>query len=400
MGEAGVGEAGVSEAGAEAKAAGERGGAADARRRIEARARELGFDAVGFARADEPIDEDFARYEAFLDAGMHGTMDYLAEHREARRRLDGEAILAGARSVICLARRYHRGGEGEGEGVVGSIARYARGRDYHTFLRRRLRQLAAFVRGLGPGVEARAVVDTAPVLERAWAARAGLGFVGKNGLLIVPGQGSYALLGEVVTTLALPAGVPMRERCGACTRCLDACPTGAFVRPFVLDARRCVSYLSIEHRGPVDEALRPAMGGHLFGCDACQEACPFNATRPAPASSTEPFAPLPKWRALGPESLLELEPGVWDELAASSPVKRAGEAGIVRNALTVLANGGRAAACAPAIERLRDTHPDAAVREHAAWALSRGGERRGDGPAPGPAEGAPGERGDAEEAGS
>jgi epoxyqueuosine reductase len=366
----------VSEVGAEAKAAGA-WGAADAKRRIEEKARELGFDAVGVARADEPLDDDYARYEDFIDAGLHGTMAYVAEHREARRRIDGEAIMVGAKSVICLARRYHRGGEGEGEGVVGGIARYARGRDYHTFLRRKLRQLAAFVRRLGPGVEARAVVDTAPVLERAWAARSGLGFVGKNGLIIVPGQGSYALLGEVVTTLALPPGVPMRERCGACTRCLDACPTGAFVRPFVLDARRCVSYLSIEHRGPIDEALRPAMGGHLFGCDACQEACPFNATRPAPASSTEPFAPLPAWKALRPEALLELEPGAWDEIAASSPLQRAGEAGLVRNALTAIANEGRAAEFAPAIERLRASHADAGVREHAAWALSRRDEMHG-----------------------
>ncbi|MCU0682766.1 MAG: tRNA epoxyqueuosine(34) reductase QueG [Polyangiaceae bacterium] len=345
------------------------GGSADLRQRLAARARELGFDAVGVARADEPLGDDFERYEAFLDAGMHGTMAYLAEHREARRRLDGEAILVGAKSVICLARRYGRGGEGQGEGVVDAIARYARGRDYHSFLRKRLRQLAKFVRGLAPGVEARALLDTAPVLERAWAARSGLGFVGKNGLIIVPGQGSYVLLGEVVTTLALPPDVPMRERCGSCTRCLDACPTGAFVRPFVLDARRCIAYLSIEHRGPIDEELRPGLGGHLFGCDACQEACPFNAARLPPAPSSEAFAPLPAWRALGLEGLLELEPGSWDRLAESSPLQRAGEASVVRNAITALANRGQAAEFAPALERLAATHPDAAVREHAAWAL-------------------------------
>ncbi|HEU4538470.1 MAG TPA: tRNA epoxyqueuosine(34) reductase QueG, partial [Polyangiaceae bacterium] len=341
---------------------------------LAARARELGFDALGVARADEPLGDDFERYEAFVEAGMHGTMAYLAEHREARRRLDGDAILAGAKSVICLAKRYGRGGEGEGEGVVDAIARYARGRDYHSFLRKRLRQLAKFVRGLAPGAEARALLDTAPVLERAWAARAGLGFVGKNGLLIVPGQGSFVLLGEVVTTLALPPDVPMHERCGACTRCLDACPTGAFVRPFVLDARRCVAYLSIEHRGPIDEGLRPGLGGHLFGCDVCQEVCPFNAGRSAAAASSEAFAPLPAWRSLGPEGLLELEPGAWDRLAEHSPLRRAGEAGLVRNAITVLANAGRAAELAPALERLAASHPDAGVREHAAWALGRPGD--------------------------
>ena len=186
-------------------------------------------------------------------------MGYLADAREARRRLDTDAILEGARSVICVAERYVRGGAPPGEAgkrgrgwsrVVQAIARYARGHDYHNHLRRRLRKLAAFVRTLGEGVEARPICDDAPVLERAWAARAGLGFVGKNGLLIAPGVGSFVLLGEVVTTLALLPDTPMAERCGSCTLCLDACPTGAFDAPFVLDPRRCISYLTIELRGP------------------------------------------------------------------------------------------------------------------------------------------------------
>jgi epoxyqueuosine reductase len=345
------------------------GGGLAWRRAIAAKARELGFDAVGVARADEPLGDDFERYEAFVDAGMHGTMAYLAEHREARRRLDGDAILPGAKSVLCLASRYGRPGEGAGQGVVGGIARYARGRDYHGFLRKRLRKLADYVRGLAPGASARALVDTAPVLERAWAARSGLGFVGKNGLLIVPGQGSFLLLGEVVTTLTLPPDVPMRERCGACTRCLDACPTGAFVEPFVLDARRCIAYLTIEHRGPFDPALRPATGEHLFGCDVCQEVCPFNAG-PTSARSSEPFAPLAAWRELDLGDVFGLAPGAWARVAEGSPLKRAGEAGLVRNAATAAANGGRVD-LAPALARLARAHPDAGVREHAAWALER-----------------------------
>src|SRR5450432_3921538 len=205
---------------------------ADARVREAARA--LGFDAVGIARADTPLDADYERYRAFIGEGMHGEMDWLKENGEVRRRVDTDAILAGAKSVVCVASRYARTREDEASDpeTARTIARYARGRDYHNGLRKKLRRLAAFVRRLGTAeapVHARPLVDDAPVLERAWAARAGLGFVGKNGLLIVPGQGSLVLLGEVVTTLSLAADEPMTERCGTCTRCLDACPTQAFV---------------------------------------------------------------------------------------------------------------------------------------------------------------------------
>ena len=208
--------------------------------RVRAKARELGFDTVAVARADVSLERDVERYEAFVAAGMHGEMSWLARHRDARARLDGDSILPGARSVVCLARRYQRPPQRERDDpeTARTIARYARGRDYHGFLRQRVRRLAAFIRTLGsPGrpVSARPLCDDAPVLERAWASRAGLGFVGKNGLLIVPGVGSMVLLGEVVTTLRLDLDEPMTERCGACTRCLEACPTRAFVAPFVLD---------------------------------------------------------------------------------------------------------------------------------------------------------------------
>ena len=203
--------------------------------RLVAEANRLGFDAVGFARADVPLGADFAHYESFVAHGMHGEMQWLADLPEARKRLDGEHILPGAKTVVCLARRYGRAADPDGP-----IARYARGRDYHNGMRKKLRKLAAFARTLGAGVTARPLCDQEPILERAWAARSGLGFVGKNGLLIVPGAGSFVLLGEVVTTLSLDDeayGTPMRERCGTCTRCLDACPTQAFRAPFVLDPR-------------------------------------------------------------------------------------------------------------------------------------------------------------------
>jgi epoxyqueuosine reductase len=258
---------------------------------LRERAGSLGFDRVGIASAAGPLEPEFSRYEAFVDAEKHGKMAYLAESREARRRLDTDAILEGAKSVICVAERYAGGPQGS-EGVAPYIAKYARGSDYHNHLRRRLRKLAAFARTLARGARARPMSDDAPVLERAWAARAGLGFIGKNGLLIAPGLGSFVLLGEVVTTLPLTPDLPMTERCGSCSLCLDACPTGAFDAAFVLDPRRCISYLTIELRGPMPEELRSAVGEHLFGCDECQDVCPYNRA----AGETKPrYLPLSRW---------------------------------------------------------------------------------------------------------
>ncbi|MFO0553254.1 MAG: tRNA epoxyqueuosine(34) reductase QueG [Polyangiaceae bacterium] len=257
----------------------------DLKARIVEHARILGFDAVGVARADVELEPEHGRYLGFLERGLHGSMGYLAESPEARRTLASEAILPGARSVICLARRYQRtpAEEASDPPVAQLVARYARGHDYHNHLRKKLRRLAVFVRGLAAGVEARPLCDEEPILERAWASRAGLGFIGKNGLLIVPGKGSFVLLGEVVTTLALPPDTPIAERCGACTRCLDACPTQAFDAPFVLDPRRCVAYLTIE--APLEPRAR-SMGEHLFGCDDRQTACPTTEPRSSRGRAT------------------------------------------------------------------------------------------------------------------
>jgi len=311
---------------------------------IVARAEVLGFDAVGFARADLPLEEDHARYEAFIDDGFHGEMAYLAEHREVRRGLDGEGILPGARTVVCLARRYAGSKQEEPSPVstAAAIARYARGRDYHNHLRKRLQKLAAHVRTLAPGVEARALIDTAPVLERAWAARAGLGFIGKNGLLIVPGVGSYTLLGEVVTTLELPAsalGQPMAERCGRCRACLEACPTDAFVRPFVLDARRCLAYATIERKTAPPEDQWAALGeGHLFGCDDCQTCCPYNhAPRPSLPEGS-PFRPHERWDEVSLADLVAMDDETFGTFTAGSPLRRPSRRGLSRNAL-LLASG-------------------------------------------------------------
>jgi epoxyqueuosine reductase len=370
--------------------------------KVRAHARELGFDAVGIARADVSLDRDIERYDAFVGAGMYGEMEWLARHRDARARLDGDAILEGARSVVCLARRYQgpsrrerderasgtdaADGTDATDGTAGAIARYARGRDYHGFLRQRVRRLAAFIRALGTTesgrpAEARPLCDDAPVLERAWAARAGLGFVGKNGLLIVPGVGSMVLLGEVVTTLRLEVDAPMVERCGSCRRCLDACPTQAFAAPFVLDPRRCISYLTIEHRSEVEPSLRQGMGEHLFGCDDCQTACPFNAgtTSRAPLwdEDGDPFAPLERWARIDLEQLLALDGSAWEAVSQGTPVKRAGRTGIARNAAIVLGNRGAPAAL-PALRQAAATHDDPIVRDAAAWAIARIGAHDGE----------------------
>jgi epoxyqueuosine reductase len=337
--------------------------------RVKAHARSLGFEAVGIAPAGA-IEADHARYERFIARGYHGEMAWLANNAEARRTASAASILEGAKSVICVASSYKRSAEDEARDapLTRGIARYARGRDYHNGLRKKLRKLAAFVRTLAKDACARPLCDDAPILERAWAARAGLGFIGKNGLLIVPGCGSFVLLGEVVTTLALTPDAPKKERvrdsCGSCTRCIDVCPTHAIVEPFVLDARRCISYLTIELRGPMPVELRADVGEHLFGCDDCQTVCPFNQT--SRGTTTDPrYEPLERWTQTALENLVNdtvLGPG--------TPLARATPDGIARNAAIVLGNRPRAGGHA-ALERAAESHPASVVRDAAQWALAQ-----------------------------
>ena len=346
------------------------------RETIIEKARALGFDAVGIARADVPLEVEHARYRSFIERGMHGDMAYLAEHADARRRLDTDAILEGAKSVICVARSYarHRDAEAADPDVARLIARYARGQDYHNHLRKKLRSLAKFARTLEPGTRARPLNDVEPLLERAWASRAGLGFVGKNGLVIVPGKGSFVLLGEVVTTLDLVPDAPMAERCGSCTRCLDACPTGAFDAPFVLDPRRCISYLTIESHGDPPPEIAPGMGEHLFGCDDCQTACPFNRTEPPDPERTRAFAPHARWAELDLGDLALLDDAAFEKLTEGSPLGRATRIGLARHAIRILAARLESAdpavrdASRAALEKI-DGSPDAFVRDRARAAL-------------------------------
>lgn len=339
---------------------------------VKQRARELGFDAVGIARA-VPLERDHARYEQFIARGFHGEMAWLARDPTVRRRADDDGILSGARSVICVASAYKRDAADEARDppLAKTIARYARGRDYHNGLRKKLRKLAEFVRTLEDGARARPLCDDAPILERAWAARAGLGFIGKNGLLIVPGLGSLALLGEVVTTVEIEADEPIAERCGSCRRCLDACPTRAIIEPFVIDARKCISYLTIEMRSEIPVSLRTDVGEHLFGCDDCQTVCPFNQS-PRPTKAAPRYEPLERWAEASLEELLSLEQGSerWSEVGEGSPLRRATAEGLARNAAVVLGNRGDRASL-DALDRAAESHPSPIVRDAARWAADR-----------------------------
>ena len=339
------------------------------RARLKALALELGFARVGIACA-EPLAEDAARLAQWLAAGHHGQMAYLAENVEVRSDPTHAGMLPSARSVIVLATAYAQSAALEGV-APGRIARYAQGRDYHALLYDRTRPLRRLLRAAGAHV--RAAVDTLPVLERAWAVRAGLGFVGKNACLIIPGLGSHVLLTVLITSAELTPDAPQRERCGSCRLCLDACPTRAFVGPRQLDARRCISYLTIEHEGPIAEELRAQMGGWLFGCDVCQDVCPFNRSAPDPVLGPDPFAPRERWAELGAEDFLRMDEQTFDRYSRGSALRRAGRDSMARNAAIVLGNCGDKRHL-PVLQRsAADRSP--VVASAARWALGRLRER-------------------------
>lgn len=251
----------------------------DIRDRVITRCRELGFALAGVCEARPPEHAD--AYLRWLDRGQQGEMAYMARNQALR--IDPRMLLPGAVSIVCVADRYaaqtkHHASQrmNRSHGPRGKIARYARGDDYHTVMKKRLHELADELRRMFPDETFRVCVDTAPVLEREHAQRAGIGAIGKNTMLIERGVGSYLLLGEILTTLALPASTGAEpDPCGSCTRCIDACPTDA-ITPWVVDATRCISYLTIEHRSTIDPHFHEAMGSWIFGCDICQEVCPHN----------------------------------------------------------------------------------------------------------------------------
>ncbi|MCA9530873.1 MAG: tRNA epoxyqueuosine(34) reductase QueG [Myxococcales bacterium] len=332
---------------------------------LHERAVALGFVKTGVARA-EPLGVEAERLSAWLREGRHGSMSWMAETEAVRADPTDARMLEGARSVFVAAAPYARPGDAPRLGL-GRVSRYARGRDYHNVLTKRLRKVVRWLES--EGHSARLAVDTKPVMERAWAERAGVGFVGKNCCLIVPGLGSYVFLACVVTSAELVPDAPMKQGCGACTRCLDACPTGAFTGPRQLDARRCISYLTIEERGAIPPALERRIGEWLFGCDVCQEVCPYNRTRPEDAAVTEPFAEHPRFAGGSLEELLSMTEAEHAAWAEGSPLRRAGRVALARNAAIVLGNAGDARHLG-ALERAAREHDAPVVRASAERAIA------------------------------
>lgn len=303
---------------------------------IKREARALGFAGVGIASAS-PLPAHQRAFRRYLAEGRHGGMAYLAQ--EPERREDPTRLLPGARSIISLALCYYQGDHGAPPSQpAGRIARYAWGQDYHATVERRLNQLKAFILERVPHAAIRCAVDHAPFLERAYAQEAGLGFIGKHTLLITPEHGSWVLLAELVTDLELDTDQPGVSQCGSCTLCLDACPTGA-LEPFRLDASRCLAYLTIEHKGDPPGELREALGDWVFGCDVCQEVCPYN--REVAATSRDPE--LDRATGIGPwlsleEAVAPGSHGAFDRRFSNSALRRAGLKGLRRNARVVEGN--------------------------------------------------------------
>lgn len=332
---------------------------------LEAKARDLGFARFGVAEI-EPLGRDGDALQQWIARGHHASMGWMADTLRVRLDPSCDRMLPGARRIIVVATAYSTGDEPIGP-APGLVARYARGRDYHNVIGKRMRKLARVLRDAGHLV--RMTVDTMPVLERAWAQRAGLGFIGKNCCLIIPGIGSHVFLSTLVTDAELPVDEPMHERCGTCRLCLDACPTDAFVEPRVLDSRRCISYLTIEHRGPIDESLRSKMGSHFFGCDDCQDVCPFNQAKTPDRGAAAPFAPHERFDVPAQDVLVmsEEDHRAWGH---ASPVRRAGREGLARNAAIVLGNVGDRRHL-PVLERVASDDPSEAVKDAARWATAR-----------------------------
>jgi epoxyqueuosine reductase len=335
---------------------------------IKAIGREIGFQKIGVSGIE--LGEDERRLEQWLAAGRHGTMDYMRKH--GRKRSRPNELVAGTVRVISARMSYWPRRAREAHRVLGSprlgyIARYALGRDYHKVLRRRLARLASAIEARAGTFGYRAFVDSAPVLEKALARDAGLGWIGKHTNLL-DRDGSWFLLGELYTDLPLPIDSRVSDHCGSCRACIDVCPTGAIVAPYELDARRCISYLTIEQRGAIPVELRAAVGNRIFGCDDCQLFCPWNKF----AQSTD-VADFSARHDLDGTALVDLFAWTeqqWRARTEGSALRRAGYEGWLRNVAVALGNAPTDSGVTDAL-RARAEHPSELVREHVAWALAR-----------------------------
>lgn len=343
---------------------------ADLLSEVREKALDMGFDSVGVSAAVPA--RRLSAYMGWIEKGHHGEMAYMARPDRVLRREDPQIILPGMRSIITVGLRYSTlkiPTSVAGDPSRGRISNYAWGIDYHDLMTPRLEELAAWLRTLDPEAQSRAYVDTGAILERDHAERAGLGFTGKNTMLIAPRSGSWLFLGELLTTLALPLNAPPpMPTCGSCRRCLDACPTDAFVAAYELDARRCISYLTIELKEWIPRQLRPLMGNWIYGCDICQAVCPFN--RFAQPSAVTAFQP-PDWDAAAPALLdiLVLDDESFNTRFANSPIKRIKRARLLRNACVAVGNWGDKSAVEALVPLLGDAQ--AIIRGHAAWALGQ-----------------------------
>jgi epoxyqueuosine reductase len=339
---------------------------------IAAYARSLGFSRMGVTSA-APLEAAEKSLGSWLDGGCAGSMDYM--EKNWRNRARPEAQLPGAKSVISLTAGYYSpsptrplpeiAGKGEGK-----VARYAWGKDYHKVIEKRLDALVRYMEALAPSVRCKTYIDTGPLLERALAQKAGLGFIGKNTMLIARGTGSWVFLASVLTTLELPEDAPDARHCGSCTLCIDACPTQALTEPYHLDARRCISYLTIESKEAAPEDLRSKTGEWIFGCDVCQDVCPHN-TRVETALIPELTADSGTGRTINLREVLSIQNDAdFDRRFAGTPVKRAKRHGLLKNACVTAAHQQRTDLL-PQLETLASQDPHPAVREHARWATQR-----------------------------
>lgn len=330
------------------------------RARVESEARRLGFTRVAVTTPGPAHPE---RLREFVAEGRHAGMGWLADTVETR--LDPSRLLRSVRSVVVLGLDYGQAAPPDPGGLTGRVASYAWGRDYHNLVLRRLRKLRRHLQATEPGLVGWVGVDSQPTWERAWAEQAGLGWAARNGMIIAPADTSYFFLGVLLLNQELPPDPPIGEHCGGCRRCLPACPTDALRGDGAVDARRCISYLTIEHDGPVDEALRPRLGRWLFGCDDCQEVCPHVRARPAPVEPD--FAPRNAWIDL--PALLASPDAALVERFTGTPLRRAAPRRLRRNAAYVLGNLVDPAAVP--VLREATTHPDPWTADAARWALTR-----------------------------
>lgn len=340
--------------------------------RLKEEARKLGFNMVGVVAARPG--RRLGAYLTWLERQYHGEMGYLARPDRVVRRQDPRAIVPGAQAIVCVGLDYHTldlPPELAHDPSRGRISNYAWQLDYHDVMTPRLEELARWLQAASQEpVQSRAYVDTGAILERDHAESAGLGFTGKNTMLIQPRRGSWFFLGELLTTALLQPDEPTTTMpsCGRCTRCLTACPTNAFPTPYTLDARRCISYLTIELKGWIPQDLRPLLGNWIYGCDVCQEVCPFN--RFAPETVEQAFRPV-SWDAAAPQllDLLTLDETAFRTRYTHSPIKRIGRGRFLRNVCVAVGNWGSPSVIPALTDLLQDAEP--LVRGHAAWALGQ-----------------------------